>query len=184
MVHVAIGHVIGTVTLLTMFFAVGSYYQDYYTLLSRQTYDTQLKSVSNYLASNIIDLVTIAQTTPGDQFLVKQVKIPYSIGENLYDVSLAWMTSPSGDFEVARLTASISKLNRYVTMDLPYSSNSIVEIYSTESIPSSYLLIDNEVLSNAAQSKAAVTGKATSLMVWCMKTGSVITIGFGVVQLN
>jgi hypothetical protein len=182
-VHIVIGHVVGTVTLLMMFFAVGSYYQSYYNLISQNTYDLQLKQVSTYLASNIIDLVTIAQTTTGDQFIVKQVKIPYSIRENLYEVSLAWMPSPSGDFQVARLSTSISKLDRYVTIDLPYPSNSNLKIYSNEFIPG-YLRINNKIISDAAQSEAIKTNKATSMMIWCKKTSDIITIGFGVIQLN
>jgi hypothetical protein len=184
MTHTAISHVIGTVTLLMMFFSVGSYFMNYYHFIAEQTYSGQLRQIDDYLASNIIDLVTLAQTTPGDQFLVKQVKIPFSIAENLYDVSVAWMPLPSGDFNVARLTSSIGKLNQYVTVDLPYSNTSNIGIYSGGSIHGSYLMIDNSLSSDAAQSEAVVTGYATSTMVWCQKRGSTITIGFGVIQLN
>ncbi len=184
MAHIVIGHVIGTVTLLMMFFAVGNYYTDYFAMLSKETYEGQLTQVSNYLASNIVDLVTLAQITPGDQFLVKQVEIPSSIDENLYNVSLAWMISPSGDFEVARLTSSISASDQYVTVDLPYSNASVVKIYSDEVVPNDYLLVANNVSSSAARAKAASTGKATSLMIWCMKSDGEIIVGFGVIQLN
>jgi hypothetical protein len=184
MAHIVIGHVIGTVTLLMMFFAVGNYYTDYFAMLSEETYQSQLKQVTSYLASNTIDLVTLCQITPGDQFLVKQVEIPYSIGENLYNVSFAWMPSPSGDFNVARISASIPELDQYVTMDLPYSNCSVVEIFSNESVPSGYLVIDNNVSSNVAHVEATAHDKATSLMIWCMKRGDAITIGFGVIQLN
>jgi hypothetical protein len=184
MAHIVIGHVIGTVTLLMMFFAIGNYYTDYFTLLSEETYQSQLTQVTSYLASNVIDLITLCRITPGDQFLVKQVEIPYAIGERLYNISLSWMQSPSGDFDVARISASIPELDQYVTMDLPYSNGSLVEIYSNESVPSGYLVVDNNVSSNIARVEAAAHDKATSLMIWCMKRGDIITVGFGVIPLN
>jgi hypothetical protein len=184
MPHIVIGHVVGTVTLLMMFFAIGNYYSNYFAMLTDEAYVSQLKQVSNYLSSNLIDLVTLAQITPGNQFLVKQFEIPYAINENLYNVSLAWQNSPSGNYKVIRLTTSIQKTDQYFTVDLPYSNTSIVKIYSNEVLPDNYQLIVNNISSSAAREKAVTTGKITSLMVWCLKNGDNITVGFGVMPLN
>ena len=184
MPHIVIGHVIGTVTLLMMFFAIGNYYTDYFAVLSKDAYQNQLKQISNYLSSNLVDLVTLAEITPGNQFLVKQVNMPYSINENLYNIGLTWQNSPNGNYQVVHLTASMPKTDQYVAVDLPYSNNSLVKIYSNENIPPGYLLIANHISSDAALSKATITRKVTALMVWCLKNGDDITIGFGVMSLN
>ncbi|MCJ7635909.1 MAG: hypothetical protein MUO21_00295, partial [Nitrososphaeraceae archaeon] len=92
----AIAHVIGTVSLLMIFFSIGGYYQNYYSILSQRASEAQLKQIASYVASNLIDVVTICQTVQGDQFLIKTIDIPYSLNNYLYNISLSSMSSSSG----------------------------------------------------------------------------------------
>lgn len=184
MTSVVIGHVIGTVTLLMVFFALSGYYENYIAMLNQQSYNEQLNQVSSYLASNMVDLVTLAQITPGDQFLVKQVTVPYSIDENLYNITLVLMPSSKGDVEVAQIVTSIDQLNQYASVELPWSTQSNVSIYTNQVVPSGYLLLANHVQSDCSSSQSAKIKKPASMMMWCMKKGSTFVIGFGVTRLS
>lgn len=176
---VIIPHIVGTVALLMMFFSVGIFYQDYYTNLHEKAYEAQLNQVANYVASNLVDLVAINQMISGDKCLIKTIEIPYSIGENLYNISLIPMTSSTGSVNVIKVVAFIEKLNLYAMVDLPWSVDSNILIYSNQSIPRSDLFPLNNIVSNKASSDSHRTGKPISMIVWSLKEGDQIVIGFG-----
>jgi len=160
---------------------VGSYYQNYYTILSQQTYRTQLKQIAEYVGSNLIDIVTLSQTIPGDQFLSKTIEIPYSINENLYDLSLIKTPTSKIDVDVVRLISIIVKNNQYSIVDMPWSGENLL-IYTNQTIPRSDILISSSISSNAAASQAVIRKEPTKMIVWCLKTNNVIVIGFGVMD--
>ncbi len=160
---------------------MGSYYQNYYTILSQQTYRTQLKQIAEYVGSNLIDIVTLSQTIPGDQFLSKTIEIPYSINENLYDLSLIKTPTSKIDVEVVRLISIIVKNNQYSIVDMPWSGENIL-IYTNQTIPRPDILISSSISSNAAASQAVIRKEPTKMIVWCLKTNNVIIIGFGVMK--
>jgi len=177
-----IPHVIGTAAMLTMFFIVGSYYNGFYTNLHNEAYQAQLKQAADFLASNIVDLVTLSQLTEGDQFLVKVVETPTFIGERLYNISLVTMTPSYGDMEVIRVVTRIDALSIYATADLPWSVNSAIKIYTNEQSPRSDVAFKKNLLSDAAVSRAAQIKKSAAIVAWCLKKGGVITIGIGVMD--
>ena len=160
---------------------MGSYYQNYYLILSQQTYGTQLKQIAEYVGSNLIDIVTLSQTIPGDQFLSKTIEIPYSINENLYDLSLIKTPTSKVDVDVVRLISIIVKNNQYSIVDMPWSGKNIL-IYTNQTIPRSDILISSSISSNAAASQAVIRKEPTKMIVWCLKTNNVIVIGFGVMK--
>ena len=160
---------------------MGSYYQNYYTILSQQTYRTQLKQIAEYVGSNLIDIVTLSQTIPGDQFLSKTIEIPYSINENLYDLSLIKTPTSKIDVDVVRLISIIVKNNQYSIVDMPWSGENLL-IYTNQTIPRSDILISSSISSNAAASQAVIRKEPTKMIVWCLKTNNVIVIGFGVMD--
>ena len=160
---------------------MGSYYQNYYLILSQQTYGTQLKQIAEYVGSNLIDIVTLSQTIPGDQFLSKTIEIPYSINENLYDLSLIKTPTSKVDVDVVRLISIIVKNNQYSIVDMPWSGENIL-IYTNQTIPRPDILISSSISSNAAASQAVIRKEPTKMIVWCLKTNNVIVIGFGVMD--
>ncbi|MBS7631388.1 hypothetical protein KEJ47_07435 [Candidatus Bathyarchaeota archaeon] len=176
---VIIPHIVGTVALLMMFFSVGTFYQDYYTNLHEKAYEAQLNQVANYVASNLVDLVSLNQMISGDKCLVKTIEIPYSIGENLYNVSLIPMISSGGDINVIRVIAFIEKMNLYAMVDLPWSVDSSIMVYTNQTLPRSDIFPLNNIVSNKASADSRRTGKPVSMVVWSLKEGDRIVIGLG-----
>ncbi len=180
----AIAHVIGTVSLLMIFFSIGGYYQNYYSILSQRANEAQLKQIASYVASNLIDVVTICQTVQGDQFLIKTINIPNSLNNNLYNISISSMPSSSGQENLLRVVTSISKLTDYALVDLPWTVNNNIIIYTNQTIPRSDVIVTNHQSSSKASSEIAVNKKPVSTIVWCMKNGNTIVIGLGLLKYN
>jgi len=180
----AFAHVIGTVSLLMIFFSIGGFYQNYYSILSQRADEAQLKQIASYVASNLIDIVTLSQTIEGDQFLIKSIDIPYSLNNSLYNISISAMPSSSGEENVIRIVASISKSTEYSVVDLPWTASGSIKIYTNQTIPRSDVIVTSHQSSNKASSEIAINKKPVSTIVWCMKNGNMITIGLGVLIYN
>jgi hypothetical protein len=179
-----IAHVIGTVSLLMIFFSIGGYYQDYYSLLSQNANEAQLKQVAAYVASNLIDIVTLSQTVPGDQFLIKTIEIPYSINNNLYNISIIVMPSSSGSNNVFRIFTTMSNINEYSVVDLPWSPSTNIQVYTNQTITRNDIIVYNSLSSNKAASETIIMKEPMSFAIWCMKHNNVITLGLGVIKKN
>jgi hypothetical protein len=180
----AFAHVIGTVSLLMIFFSIGGFYQNYYSILSQRADDAQLKQIASYVASNLIDIVTLSQTIEGDQFLIKSIDVPYSLNNNLYNISIAVMPSSTGEENIIRIVASMSNLSDYAAVDLPWNANGNIKIYTNQTIPRSDVIVTSHQSSDKASSEKIITKKPVSTIVWCMKNGDIITIGLGVLTYN
>ena len=180
-----IPHIIGTTAMITLYFLVGTYYNGFYTQLHSEAYKAQLGQVADYIATNIIDLVTLCQLTEHDLFLVKDVEVHTFIGEKIYNISLITMTPSYGDMEIKRVVAQIDALNIYATSDLPWSMNATVEIYTNQPIVNPHegtLNLTSRVLSTSAVGRAAKIDGFASMVVWCSKTDGSIIIGLGVMD--
>lgn len=180
----AIAHVIGTVSLLMIFFSIGGFYQNYYSILSQRAQEAQLKQIASYVASNLIDIVTLGQIVEGDQFLIKSIDIPYSLNNYLYNISISSMPSSTGEENIIRIVTSISKLNDYATENLPWTASGNIKIYTNQTIPRSDVIVTSHQTSNKASSEIAINKKPASTIVWCMKNGNEITMGLGVLIYN
>ncbi len=180
----AIAHVIGTVSLLMIFFSIGGFYQNYYSILGQRADEARLKQIASYVSSNLIDIVTLSQTVEGDQFLIKSVDIPYSLNNYLYNISISVMPSSTGEENVIRVITSISKISEYAIVDLPWTANGNIKVYTNQTIPRSDVIVTSHQSSNKASSEIAVNKKPASTIVWCMKNGNTITIGLGVLTYN
>lgn len=182
---VIIPHIFGTVAIVTMFFIVGTYYDGFFTTLHSEAYRAQLGQVADYVASNMIDLVTLIQLTEEDQFLVKDIEPTTFIGEKVYNISIITMFPSYGDTEVIRVVTRIDALNLYSVSDLPWSLNANIQIYTNQTIVNPYegvLTLSSHLPSDAAVSKAAQIDGAASMVIWSSKSGGVITIGLGVMD--
>jgi len=83
-----IPHVLGTIALISIFLAMEAYYDGFYAKLSEEAYEAQLRQVAEYVASNFIDLVVVAQVAEGEVFMVKRLDIPRFIGGKPYNITL------------------------------------------------------------------------------------------------
>lgn len=167
-----------------IFFSIGGFYQNYYSILSQSADRAQLKQIASYVASNLIDIVTLSQTIEGDQFLIKSIDIPYSLNNYLYNISISTMPSSTGEENVIRIVTSISKLTDYAVVDLPWTAGGNIKIYTNQTIPRSDVIVTNHQSSNKVASETVLINKPVSTIVWCMKNGDTITIGLGVLTYN
>jgi hypothetical protein len=173
---VVIPHIFGTIALLSMFFTVGTYYDGFFTQLNREAYHAQLGQVSEYVSSNLIDLVVLSRLSEEDVFLVKTIDIPSEIGNRFYRVTLLEMQSAYGE-DTLKVVSKIESLDIYATSDLPWPKSSYIDIYSNQSITTRYgdsLGISYNVTSNTANKDESIY-----LVVWCQKTDDMITLGLG-----
>ncbi len=176
---VVIPHIFGTIALLSMFFTVGTYYNGYFTQLNREAYQAQLGQVSEYISSNLIDLVVLSRLSDEDVFLVKTIEVPLEIGNRFYRISLKEMQSPYGE-DTLNVVSELESLGVYSTADLPWPKNPYIEIYSNQNITTKYGERIN--LSYNITSNMAKTGESKFLIVWCRKADNSITLGLGVLD--
>ena len=94
------------------------------------------------------------------------------------------MPSSTGEENILRIVASISKLTDYAIVDLPWSANGDIKIYTNQTIPRSDVIVTSHQSSNKASSEIAINKKTASTIVWCMKNGDTIIIGLGVLIYN
>jgi hypothetical protein len=176
---VVIPHIFGTIALLSMFFTIGTYYNGFFVQLNREAYEAQLGQVSEYISSNLIDLVVLSRLSDGDAFLVKTVEVPSEIGNRFYRICLKEMKSLHGE-DTLNVVSELESLGVYSTADLPWPKNSYIEIYSNQSISTKYGERIN--LSYNITSNMAKTCESEFLIVWCSKVDNSITLGLGVLD--
>jgi hypothetical protein len=176
---VVIPHIFGTIALLSMFFTIGSYYEGFFAKLKMEAYQVQLGQVSEYISSNLIDLVILSRLSDEDTFLVKTVDVPQEIGNRFYRVSLLEMKSVFGE-DSLKVVSELESLGIYSMSDLPWTTSHYIEIFSNQSITTRYgdsLDISNNITSSMANKEGFI-----QLVVWCHKTDDVITIGLGILD--
>jgi hypothetical protein len=164
-----------------MFFVVGTYYNGFYTGLNSEAYRAQLGQAADYIASNIVELVTLSHLVEDDMFLIKTLEIPTFIGERLYNISLIQMAEKEGGQEYVSIYLFIEKLHIGASSDLPWAINQNIQRYVNQSIQHPVNLnISNHLLSDAGVSRTIVSDSPAAVVVWCSKVDDVIVFGLGV----
>lgn len=181
MVHVVIPHVVGTVALITIFFVAGLYYDHVYTSLQTEIAENKLKEVANYVASNIIDLVSLCYSSVGNQSLIKKLSIPESVGKSINTVTLIKRQDPTTQEVLFRVRAYlILKQAVFEESELPWTEGGKLKIY-TETDPSTHP--DSELQHVAEpyslEPKISVSGGIENFVVWCQMRSENVTIGLG-----
>ena len=158
MVHVVIPHIVGTVALITIFFIAGLYYNYVYSSLQTDVTTKKLKEVADYVASNIMDLISLCYLSSGDQSLNKTVTVPESIGNNIYTIAIANFSDPAAGevLYVVRAYLTLSP-SVYGESELPWTSGGGIRVDSSAS---------------------SISAGVGSFIIWCRKTGDTITVGF------
>jgi hypothetical protein len=176
---VVIPHIFGTIALLSMFFTVGTYYNGFFNQLNSEAYKAQLRQVSEYVSSNLIDLVVLSRLSSRDVFLVKTIDVPSEIGNRFYRISLLEVQSSYRE-DTLKVASELESLGIYSTADLPWPKSSYIDIYNNQSITTRYgdgLDISYNVTSNMANKNEHV-----QLVVWCQKIDNLIILGLGVLE--
>jgi len=157
-VHAVIPHLVGTVTLITIFFTVVVYYQYVYASYQTQLIASNLKDVADYVASNIVDLVSLCYLSHGDQNLNITIKIPTRIGNDIYTIRIFSFSDPNAEENLYIVRAYLtSNPSTYGQAELPWSS-------------SEYVSVD--------PAASSVSSSIGYLVIWCRKTDENIVIGF------
>jgi len=170
-----IPHVLGTIALISIFLAVEAYYDGFYAKLSEEAYEAQLKQVAEYVASNFIDLVVVAQVAEGEVFMVKRLDIPRFIGGKPYNITLSEIQR-RGDVSLVSVILSRERADLYSAVDLPWTADA-VSIYSDQVIDTPY----NMTLTSRLESVDDQGGVLT-IVAWCWRSGDSIVIGLGLME--
>jgi hypothetical protein len=169
-----IPHVLGTIALISIFLAMEAYYDGLYTKLSEEAYKAQLNQVAEHIASNLIDLVVVAQVAE-EVFLVKKLEIPRLIADKPYNITITEM-SKGEDVSLVSILLSRDRANIYAYVELPWTAEAI-SIYSDQAVDSPY----NITLTTRLESIDDLGG-ALSIVVWCWRSGDSIVIGLGLIE--
>ncbi|MEM2848852.1 MAG: hypothetical protein QXI36_01080 [Candidatus Bathyarchaeia archaeon] len=131
----------------------------------------QLQEVAEYTASTIVDLVTLAnQTDAKPLILVKELKIPASVAERGFTITL---TAIDGDVYVRVYLTFLTT----VSADAPINVRNIHEV----KIGSSGL--PNKLLERLPEEAAVLHSGLEHPVVWCVKDNNgTIYIGLGVLS--
>jgi len=76
MASVTMAHLIGTVSLMLIFFSIGSYYSMSIVSLKNEVITVQLSKIANYIGSDIEDLVSLCYISELKQMLIKNLTLP------------------------------------------------------------------------------------------------------------
>lgn len=181
----SITHIIGTTSVILLFFVVGSYYNGYFTELNVEAYKAQLGQVAEYYAANMNDLVVLGSLTENSVFLSKEVVTPSSIGERIYNISLTKMTSSDGDKQVFSVVVSIDSLNIFAIADMVWSPNLNIQLYTNQAITGNgTVTLQRSIVSNEPATVRGRTGHPASGVVWCSKAGASMILGLGIKEVT
>lgn len=170
MVSVVISHVIGTVALLLVFVSVVAYASNDYSLLGNQVVNYNLEKVSEHIASEVTDIVSLCSMSGEDQMLVKALDIPKDITGLQYAIS-----ATSVDDRLAISSTRASSLTTYGVAYLPWSSGGSVRIFNGTS---------PGVSTSRVSPKLSIQSSTDGLAIWCVRKGGIFTFGLGVMNVT
>jgi len=174
MASVTMAHLIGTVSLMLIFFSIGSYYSMSIVSLKNEVITVQLSKIANYIGSDIEDLVSLCYISELNQMLIKNLTLPTGLTSYGYNMTIEKI----GQSILVRVYL-ISESEVYGEYILPWPTESNIRVYND---------LDPEV-ENYIQSerpslilKLHVDDLDTGIMIWCVKLEDQITIGLGLMN--
>jgi len=162
-----IPHILGTVTLLILFSILGTYYSISYSSLRSEIVASNLQEIAEYVASEIVDLVSLLSLSMGDQLLIKGLQMPEKIGGNIYNLTI----TKSGDALKVRVYLA-SNPSVYGESVLPWLVGGYIEPFNGTASFNSTRITPKTTISSASGNPA----------VWCMRSLGKITFGLGVME--
>jgi len=166
-----ISHVIGTTTLIALFFIVTVYYTYSYSMIQDEVVETQLEEIAGYVSSNIVQLVSLTTLSGEDQFLIKELKIPRYVANSIYEVTIERYTDPISQEEVLRVRVYLtSRPSVYGVSYLPWSEGGPIHAYNGT---------DLGISESSLSPSVSVSSGYEKICVWALKRGTEITIGLG-----
>jgi len=174
MVSVSMTHLIGTVSLMLIFFSVGSYYSVSIATLKNEAITVQLSKIANYIGSDMVDLVTLSYVSDLNQLLVKSLTLPTGITS--YDYNMTVETIGQTMYVRVYLISDSLVYGEYA---LPWSTESSIAIYNgSDAEVESYIQIERPSLTP----RLFFDDEDSGLVIWCAKIEDQITIGLGLMS--
>lgn len=171
--HVAITHVLGTIGLLTVFFSATTYFQLSFTSLQYQICVVQLDRAANYVASNIIEMISLCYVSDGDQLIVKELRAPTDVRGYSYSIELSVFAE---DIAVRTFLTDRSTIGGESV--LPWSTDANITVYDVENPE-----IENYIAAKYPSLDPRVrVFSRPDLVIWCWKTNNGIIVGLGVMS--
>ncbi len=168
---VSLTHLIGTVSLMLIFFSVGSYYSSSIASLKDEVITVQLSKIANYIGSDAVDLVSLCYINDMDQLLVKNLTLPAGITAYEYNMTVERV----GQSMLVRVYM-ISDSLVYGEYTLPWSAESSIEIYNgSDAAVEDFVHSERPSLAPVLH----VDNLDLGIVVWCAKIDDQITIGLG-----
>ena len=171
---VSVTHLIGTVSLMLIFFSIGSYYSMSIASLKNEVITVQLSKISNYIGSDIVDLVSLCYISELDQLLIKNLTLP--AGLTAYGYNMTIKKTTQGIFVRVSL---ISESEVYGEYTLPWSTESNIRVYNgSDAGVENYIQSERPYLAPEVQVYSGDKG----IVIWCVKIEDQITIGLGLMS--
>jgi len=168
---VSLTHIIGTVSLMLIFFSVGSYYSTSIASLKNDVITVQLSKIAIHIGSDAVDLVSLCYISDLDQLLVKNPTLPAGLTAYGYNMTVERV----GQSMLVRVYM-ISDSLVYGEYTLPWSTESSIAIYNgSDAVVENFVQSERPSLTPTLH----VDNLDVGIVVWCAKINNQITIGLG-----
>lgn len=156
-----VSHLIGTTILLTMMLAIIFHFTNFGTIVGVKAIEKELNEVAEYVALNIIDLISLANSSYSD-ILLLDIDFPYEINGYGYSINI---TQESNYYFVITRIEHVSIVEGKAI--LPFSTSQIK--FSSSNPEISGIVYKNGLYSGMEKA-----------VIWCKRNGSEVYFGFGV----
>lgn len=178
MVSPTISHLIGTTTLIMIFFTASFFYGNIYSSMQTEVLKIQLQEAANYVSSNLVDLFSLCTLSSTDQLLIKSLDMPANIGDSFFNVTIIKNINPE--------TLETSLVVRAI-LTAGYSATGGWAQYNEAPLPWTTIKIWNGTQIydlGKLKLRLSISSSEPNLVVWALKKGDEITIGLGVMTTS
>lgn len=156
-----VSHLIGTTMLLVIMLVVSFYFTNFGTVIGVKAVEKELNEVAEYIASNIIDMISLANASLSDTLLL-EIDFPYEINGYGYSINV---TKEIDHYIVATRIEHTTIVEGKAI--LPFTSSQII-----------YSSLDPGI--DGIEGKNGLHSGTKKALIWCKKIGTEIYFGFGV----
>jgi len=174
---VVISHLIGTVSLIVLFGIVATNFTIHYSFLQLEILAHNLQEISDYVSSEVSDLVSLSYLGTGDRLIFKELEVPESVNGQPYFLNITRSQN------LIRVTAQPIRKDlmrsSYGEALLPWSAGGNIEIFNeTDSVIQEHI----RSFDPRVDPQTNVTSISKNLIVWCLKEGQKTTFGLGYLE--
>lgn len=154
-----VSHLIGTTMLLVIMLVISFFFTNFGTVVGIKSVERELNEVAEYIASNIIDLISLANISLSDT-LSLNIDFPYEINGYGYSINI---TQESNHYIVITRIEHMKIEGKAI---LPFGISQI-----------KFSSLDPGII--GIESKNGLYSGMEKAVIWCKKSGNEIYFGFG-----